>query len=152
MRIEHIAVSCTHALALVGSANAHAHIDARWSLKITVPHPPWRFLCKIQSAFSPPGSFLKGFTTPGYKPFRSTSQNYYGYDTGMLAVGESNQGIVVSDAEPSTADLTCLSISIQHISLAPCSPVPLVMVLPLHSHCSTQHTWARHDHPMPALQ
>jgi len=44
-------------------------------------------------------NFLKGFTTPGYKPFRSTSQNYYGYDTGMLAVGESNQGIVSEKAK-----------------------------------------------------
>ena len=41
-------------------------------------------------------SFLKGFTEPGYKPYRTSSSNFYDYDTQMLAVGESNQGIVVS--------------------------------------------------------
>ena len=30
----------------------------------------------------------------GYQRFRTTSQNFYDYDTKALAVGESNQGIV----------------------------------------------------------
>lgn len=43
--------------------------------------------------------FLSGSTEPGYKPFRTTSQNFYGYDQSMLAVGESNQGIVSEKAK-----------------------------------------------------
>ena len=38
--------------------------------------------------------FDKGATGAGFVRFRTTSQNYYEYDTKALAVGESNQGIV----------------------------------------------------------
>jgi len=31
---------------------------------------------------------------PGFNRFRTTSQNFYNYDTKALSVGESNQGIV----------------------------------------------------------
>ena len=33
-------------------------------------------------------------TEPGFNRFRTTSQNYFGYDPNALSVGESNQGIV----------------------------------------------------------
>jgi hypothetical protein len=39
-------------------------------------------------------SFFGGAQEAGYQRFRTTSQNYYAYDTKALAVGESNQGIV----------------------------------------------------------
>ena len=39
-------------------------------------------------------SFFSGSKEAGYQRFRTTSQNYYAYDTKALAVGESNQGIV----------------------------------------------------------
>jgi len=38
--------------------------------------------------------FFSGNNEAGYQRFRTTSQNYYAYDTKALAVGESNQGIV----------------------------------------------------------
>jgi len=38
--------------------------------------------------------FFSGSQEAGYQRFRTTSQNYYAYDTKALAVGESNQGIV----------------------------------------------------------
>ena len=38
--------------------------------------------------------FFGGSQEAGYQRFRTTSQNYYAYDTKALAVGESNQGIV----------------------------------------------------------
>jgi len=38
--------------------------------------------------------FFGGAQEAGYQRFRTTSQNYYAYDTKALAVGESNQGIV----------------------------------------------------------
>ena len=40
-------------------------------------------------------SFFAGDMGNGYQRFRTTSQNFYAYDTKALAVGESNQGIVV---------------------------------------------------------
>ena len=43
-------------------------------------------------------SFLKGNTEAGFQTFRTTAQNYFGYDTAALSVGESNQGIVVRPA------------------------------------------------------
>ena len=39
-------------------------------------------------------SFLKGNVEAGYQTFRTTSQNFYNYDTTPI-VGEGNQGIVV---------------------------------------------------------
>ena len=39
-------------------------------------------------------SFFGGAQEAGFQRFRTTSQNYYAYDTKALAVGESNQGIV----------------------------------------------------------
>lgn len=39
-------------------------------------------------------SFFSGQQEAGYQRFRTTSHNYYNYDTKALAVGESNQGIV----------------------------------------------------------
>ena len=39
-------------------------------------------------------SFFGGGMEAGYQRFRTTSQNFYDYDTKALAVGESNQGIV----------------------------------------------------------
>jgi len=39
-------------------------------------------------------NFLSGSVEPGYNTYRTTSQNFFDYDPGMLAVGESNQGIV----------------------------------------------------------
>lgn len=38
--------------------------------------------------------FNAGQTEAGYQRFRTTSQNFFNYDTKALAVGESNQGIV----------------------------------------------------------
>ena len=38
--------------------------------------------------------FFGGTQEAGYQRFRTTSQNFYAYDTKALAVGESNQGIV----------------------------------------------------------
>merc|ERR1712224_575976 len=38
--------------------------------------------------------FFGGTNEAGYERFRTTSQNFYAYDTAALAVGESNQGIV----------------------------------------------------------
>jgi len=35
-----------------------------------------------------------GTQEPGYQRFRTSSQNFYAYDTKALSVGESNQGIV----------------------------------------------------------
>ena len=37
---------------------------------------------------------FSGVAEAGYQRFRTTSQNFYDYDTKALAVGESNQGIV----------------------------------------------------------
>ena len=45
-------------------------------------------------AVLPLRSFFGGQQEAGYDRFRTTSQNYYSYDTAALAVGESNQGIV----------------------------------------------------------
>ena len=42
---------------------------------------------------------MKGGVPPGYNPYRTTSQNFYDYDTSMLSVGESNQGIVSEKAK-----------------------------------------------------
>ena len=39
-------------------------------------------------------SFFGGSQEAGYQRFRTTSQNFYEYDTKALSVGESNQGIV----------------------------------------------------------
>ena len=39
-------------------------------------------------------SFFGGMGEAGYQRFRTTSMNYYAYDTKALSVGESNQGIV----------------------------------------------------------
>ena len=41
-----------------------------------------------------PRSFLSGSTPAGFQRFRTSTQNFYNYDTKALAVGESNQGIV----------------------------------------------------------
>lgn len=38
--------------------------------------------------------FFGGTQEAGFQRFRTTSQNYYAYDTKALSVGESNQGIV----------------------------------------------------------
>jgi len=38
--------------------------------------------------------FFSGNNEAGYQRFRTSSQNFYDYDTKALAVGESNQGIV----------------------------------------------------------
>jgi len=38
--------------------------------------------------------FFSGNQEAGYQRFRTSSQNFYDYDTKALAVGESNQGIV----------------------------------------------------------
>jgi len=40
-----------------------------------------------------------GAKPPGFNPYRTSSQNFYAYDTQMLAVGESNQGIVSEKAK-----------------------------------------------------
>ena len=46
------------------------------------------------ATFSFDNSFFGGGMEAGYQRFRTTSQNFYDYDTKALAVGESNQGIV----------------------------------------------------------
>lgn len=38
--------------------------------------------------------FMKGNTPPGYNPYKTTSGNFFNYDTKALEVGQSNQGIV----------------------------------------------------------
>ena len=37
---------------------------------------------------------IGGHVEAGYQRFRTTSQNFFDYDTAALAVGETNQGIV----------------------------------------------------------
>ena len=49
-------------------------------------------------------SFFDKGTGAGYVRFRTTSQNYYDYDTKALSVGESNQGIVVPPPPASIED------------------------------------------------
>ena len=44
-------------------------------------------------------SFFNGSKEAGYQRFRTSSQNYYAYDTKALAVGESNQGIVAEKSK-----------------------------------------------------
>ena len=39
-------------------------------------------------------SFFGGSQEAGYQRFRTTTQNFFAYDTKALSVGESNQGIV----------------------------------------------------------
>lgn len=39
-------------------------------------------------------SFFGGMGEAGFQRFRTTTMNYYAYDTKALSVGESNQGIV----------------------------------------------------------
>ena len=60
------------------------------------------------SRFSQPAAplrsfFDKGAGGAGFVRFRTTSQNFYDYDTKALAVGESNQGIVVRRRPSRTA-------------------------------------------------
>ena len=49
---------------------------------------------RARSHRTPARSFFGGSSEAGYQRFRTTSQNFYAYDTKALAVGESNQGIV----------------------------------------------------------
>ncbi len=61
---------------------------------------PYARFCQVRNNhtydFMNPGN---GAKPPGYNPYRTTSQNFYAYDTNMLAVGESNQGIVSEKAK-----------------------------------------------------
>ena len=54
---------------------------------------PFKRFCQVRNAHTY-DFFSDNSATAGFERFRSTAQNYYAYDTGALAVGESNQGIV----------------------------------------------------------
>jgi len=63
--------------------------------------PPVRFQDEAQACvrFCKPRNvatydFMQGGAQAGFERFRTSSQNYYAYDTKALQVGESNQGIV----------------------------------------------------------
>ncbi|KOO25948.1 putative gelation factor [Chrysochromulina tobinii] len=60
---------------------------------------PFARFCQVRNNhtydFMNPGN---GAKPPGFNPYRTTSQNFFAYDTQMLAVGESNQGIVSEKA------------------------------------------------------
>ena len=50
---------------------------------------------------------IGGRAGAGFERFRTTCQNYYGYDTKALSVGESNQGIVVRWMAPMHPTSAC---------------------------------------------
>mmetsp|Transcript_8414 Transcript_8414/g.18763 ORF Transcript_8414/g.18763 Transcript_8414/m.18763 type:complete len:148 (-) Transcript_8414:154-597(-) len=53
---------------------------------------PFKRFCQVRNQHT--YNFFDKGTGAGYVRFRTTSQNYYDYDTKALSVGESNQGIV----------------------------------------------------------
>ena len=53
--------------------------------------PMVRF-CQPRNVSDP--NMLAGYVHAGYERFRTTSQNYFDYDTKATAVGETNPGIV----------------------------------------------------------
>jgi len=53
---------------------------------------PFRRFCQVRNVHT--YDFLNGTKEAGYEPYRTTSKNFFEYDTKALAVGESNQGIV----------------------------------------------------------
>jgi len=54
---------------------------------------PHRRFCKARNEHTY-DFFNAGQTSAGFQRFRTTSDNFFNYDTKALAVGESNQGIV----------------------------------------------------------
>ncbi len=65
---------------------------------------PFRRFCQVRNEHT--YDFFSSGTEAGFERFRTTTQNYYSYDTGALAVGESNQGIVVRTRGPSPRHLS----------------------------------------------
>ena len=61
-----------------------------------------------------PCSFLNGTKEAGYEPYRTTSKNFFEYDTKALAVGESNQGIVVRRQAHITTASRARTLGFQH--------------------------------------
>jgi len=67
-------------------------LRSRLAVKFENEAKPFTRFCQVRNEHT--YNFLSGSTEAGYEPYRTTSQNYYNVDTGALAVGESNQGIV----------------------------------------------------------
>ena len=65
---------------------------SRLPIKFKDEAKPHKRFCQVRNQHT--YDFFQTAGDAGYERFRTTSQNYFAYDTSALSVGESNQGIV----------------------------------------------------------